>query len=97
MGYTVSPDGPHALSGAALGAASAAISWQSVAAILGGAALGAVLCLLAVALLLTAKRVRTSPSMGRYSWWVLATATGIGAWIVVSATVDNRTFAAMLD
>ena len=30
------------------------------------------------------------------AWLVLATAAGIGAWVVVSAAVDGRTFAAML-
>ena len=96
MQYTVSPDGPHALSGAGLGAASETFAFQSLAAILSGAALGTVLVLLSVGALFTVRRVRMSPSMGSYSWWVLATAAGIGVWVVGSATVDGRTFAAML-
>ena len=96
MQYTVSPDGPHALSGAEIGAASETIAVQSLAAILTGAALAALLVLLSLAVLLNTRRVRMSPSLGRYSWWVLATATGIGAWVVAGAVFDSQTFAAML-
>ena len=67
-----------------------------MAAILSGAALGALLVLLSLAVLLNTRRVKMSPSLGRYSWWVLATAAGIGAWVVGGAVFDGQAFAAML-